>query len=275
MIKKCLNCGRDIKVKPSHYDRKKYCSRSCKVEFQKKNPPAFWKEMTKKQEVLCANCDNKLSRKPSEIRKTNFCNHQCKAEYQRKNKITQHLKRQVKKSCLTCGKNFEVPKNREHSAKYCSRHCLGLANGKRGKVQYKKRVEITCSYCGQQFERKPSTVRNLNFCSMKCMGKYYTESEMFSGENSGTWAGGDITYYGPNWLSQRKKARERDNFTCQDCGITEEQYGRELSVHHIIPFREFNGDWEKANQLSNLITLCEYPCHRKRHFKKNLVDDIV
>lgn len=107
------------------------------------------------------------------------------------------------------------------------------------------------------------------------MGNYYTESEMFSGENSGTWAGGDINYYGPNWLSQRKKARERDNFTCQDCGITEEQYGRELSVHHIVPFRKFNGDLEKANQLANLIILCEYPCHRKRHSKKNLVDDIV
>lgn len=87
VIKKCLNCGKDIKVKPSHFDRKKYCSRSCKVEFQKKNPPAFWKEMTKKQEVLCANCNNKLLRKPSEISKTNFCNYYVKLNTKEKIKL--------------------------------------------------------------------------------------------------------------------------------------------------------------------------------------------
>lgn len=90
---------------------------------------------------------------------------------------------------------------------------------------------------------------------------------MFAGENSGTWAGGDISYYGPNWINQRRKARKRDNYTCQDCGITEEGYGRELSVHHKIPFRHFMGDWKRAINLSNLISLCEYPCHRKRHSK--------
>jgi 5-methylcytosine-specific restriction endonuclease McrA len=68
-------------------------------------------------------------------------------------------------------------------------------------------------------------------------------------KKSGTWSGGDISYYGPNWLKQRRLARKR----------------KELSVHHIIPFRSFNGDWERANELPNLICLCEYPCHRKRH----------
>ncbi|MBM4762264.1 hypothetical protein GNT69_08125 [Bacillus sp. B15-48] len=100
------------------------------------------------------------------------------------------------------------------------------------------------------------------------MAHYYSETGMFSGKNSGTWAGGDINYYGPNWLSQRKKARERDSYKCQDCGITEEQYGHELSVHHIVHFRKFKGDWVLANELTNLVTLCEYPCHRKRHSNK-------
>ncbi|WP_106497166.1 HNH endonuclease [Lentibacillus sp. Marseille-P4043] len=96
----------------------------------------------------------------------------------------------------------------------------------------------------------------------------------FVPENNLAWQGGDIDYYGPNWRSQRKKARIRDNFTCQDCGLTEKEYGKELSVHHIIPFREFKGDWEEANRLSNLVCLCEHPCHRNRH-KNNMVDDIV
>jgi hypothetical protein len=268
--KKCLNCGEEIYVKPSHFERKKFCSRACKTEYQKKNPPSFWKEMSKKKQVVCVFCGKKMFRKPSSISEKNFCNRQCRKMYliANRHEINQHLKKQVKKVCEICGQEFSVPKHREMSAKYCSRNCLGKANGQRGKVRYKKRVTVLCNNCGIEIEKKPSVVRKLNFCSIECMGDYYEKTGMFAGENSGTWAGGDIEYYGPNWRSQRRKARERDKFTCQDCGITEEEYGRELSVHHIIPFRNFNGDWEKANDLSNLITLCEYPCHRKRHSKE-------
>jgi hypothetical protein len=41
MFKECLNCGGQIKVKPSHFERKKFCSRNCKTLYQKKNPPDF------------------------------------------------------------------------------------------------------------------------------------------------------------------------------------------------------------------------------------------
>jgi 5-methylcytosine-specific restriction endonuclease McrA/uncharacterized Zn-finger protein len=275
MKKNCLNCGKEINVKPSHFDRKKYCSRACKVDYQKKNPPQYWKDISKKQTIICSYCNTEFLRKPSSIKKTNFCNHECKRLYQLKNGhlFNQHLRKDVQVVCKSCGKEFKVPKNREQTAKYCSKHCLGMANGKRGKIQYKKKIKIYCTNCNKEFEKKPSTIKNLNFCSVECMGVYYTDSKMFAGEKSGTWTGGDISYYGSNWLNQRRKTRKRDNYTCQDCGITEDEYGNELSVHHIIPFRKFQGDWEKANQLSNLISLCEYPCHRKRHSK--MVDDIV
>jgi len=277
MKKECLNCGKVIIVKPSHYDRKKFCSRNCKTHYQKLNPPDYWKKMTKKQEIPCTNCGYKLFKKPSVIFKTNFCNMKCKKEYQIKNGhlINQHLKRQVSIKCEICGESFQVPNNRAQTAKYCSKNCLGKANGIRGKIDYTRRVRVFCSDCGKQFEKKPSVIKNLNFCTVECMAVYYSKTGLFSGENSGTWAGGDINYYGPNWLSQRKKARERDKFTCQDCGMTEERYGHELSVHHIIPFRNFNGDWASANEITNLVTICEHPCHRNRHSKHNLVDDIV
>ncbi|WP_051359360.1 HNH endonuclease [Paucisalibacillus globulus] len=275
MKKNCLNCDKEIKVKPSHYDRKKYCSRACKTDYQRKNPPQFWKELKKKQTINCIYCNNEIERKPSEIGERNFCNHECKRLYQLKygHLINQHLRKDVTIICKTCSKEFIVPKNRQKTAKYCSKNCLGKANGERAKVQYKMRTILYCTNCSKKFEKKPSAVRVLNFCSIECMGIYYTESKMFAGANSGTWAGGDINYYGPNWLNQRRIVRKRDNYICQDCGVTEKEYGQELSVHHIIPFREFNGDWEKANQLSNLIALCEYPCHRKRHSR--MVDDIV
>ena len=275
MIKNCLNCDKEIHVKPSLSNRKKYCSRACQIEYQKKNPPQFWKDLSKKVEIACSYCFNKIYRKPSAINKTNFCNVKCKQLYQLKNGhlINLHLKKQVELVCSYCNKTYKVPKNRELLSKYCSKECLGKANGQRARVQLRNQIELECSNCSRKFEKKPSTLKKLNFCTIECMAEYYSNSQMFSGSNSGTWNGGKIHYYGPNWWSQRRKARDRDNYTCQDCGITEEEYGKELSVHHIIPFREFNGDWQEANKLSNLISLCEYPCHRKRHSK--LVDDIV
>ena len=65
--------------------------------------------------------------------------------------------------------------------------------------------------------------------------------------------------YGPTWPRQRDRARVRDGYRCQICGIAEQ--GRSHEVHHKIPFRMFSSA-EIANQLDNLITLCPN-CHRK------------
>jgi DEAD/DEAH box helicase domain-containing protein len=69
----------------------------------------------------------------------------------------------------------------------------------------------------------------------------------------------DPNKYGPGWPRQRQAARERDNYTCQNCGLREE--GRTLEVHHKIPFRAFEHPNE-ANRLDNLVTLCP-TCHRR------------
>lgn len=74
--------------------------------------------------------------------------------------------------------------------------------------------------------------------------------------------------YGPNWPQQRLRARGRDRFRCQVCGISEEALGRELDVHHLRPFREFgyrpgvNEAYREANALDNLISLCP-SCHHR------------
>jgi len=61
----------------------------------------------------------------------------------------------------------------------------------------------------------------------------------------------------------RKKAFERDNFTCQKCKI-QDKTARILEAHHIIPlFME--GD----NELQNIITLCS-DCH---HFAPDKKED--
>lgn len=51
---------------------------------------------------------------------------------------------------------------------------------------------------------------------------------------------------------------ERDNYTCQECGSTEN-----LVSHHIIPVAE---DYILSSDISNGICLCS-TCHSKKHKK--------
>jgi DEAD/DEAH box helicase domain-containing protein len=68
----------------------------------------------------------------------------------------------------------------------------------------------------------------------------------------------DPNDYGPNWQAQRERARARDGYRCQICGVLEA--GRQHHVHHKIPFRTFPS-YLQANVLENLVTLCPN-CHR-------------
>ncbi len=76
-------------------------------------------------------------------------------------------------------------------------------------------------------------------------------SEALSGERNPGWNGGSGTFpYGPEFTRKFKQMiRERDNQTCQRCGITRAEYGKTLEVHHI--------DHDKSNNdPANLATVC-------------------
>ena len=85
-----------------------------------------------------------------------------------------------------------------------------------------------------------------------------TEETVARLREQGVWTS-DPNYYGPNWLAQRDKARARDGYRCQACGVLEQ--GRSHDVHHKVPFRTF-ASYRQANQLSNLATLCPR-CHHR------------
>jgi len=129
-----------------------------------------------------------------------------------------------------------------------------------------KRVQAQCSQCETFFETTPSRVARYPhiFCGLPCRNKWRTEN--MCGENAPSWKGGKATYYGPNWKEQRRRARKRDNYTCQQCGKTEASIGEQLHVHHMMPFRTFgyiagvNNAYVEANRLSNLVSLCQL-CH--------------
>lgn len=58
----------------------------------------------------------------------------------------------------------------------------------------------------------------------------------------------------------REQIRQRDNYKCQICGVSETECINKLSVHHI--------DYDKSNlDKNNLITLC-ISCHNKTNSHK-------
>ncbi len=124
---------------------------------------------------------------------------------------------------------------------------------------------LICEVCGAPFYVRPSAAATARFCSWACMhkGRHITWSHLpvMCGPDNPNWRGGYEPYYGPNWQRQRRRARKRDNYSCQCCGKTEAELGQQLDVHHIKPFRDFGPErYQEANRLHNLISLCK-SCH--------------
>ena len=97
-----------------------------------------------------------------------------------------------------------------------------------------------------------------HFCSMDCKSVWQRETDYMCGQNNPSWQGGlNCRYRGSNWVFQRQKALERDNYQCQRCPVSDII---ELVVHHKKPYQLFD-NYIEANELSNLVTLCKR-CHQ-------------
>ncbi len=77
-------------------------------------------------------------------------------------------------------------------------------------------------------------------------------------KRQGLW-NNDQQDYGRDWTKLRKKILDRDNHTCQHCGMHEDTIP--FHVHHLIPIRNFD-DIMVANRSDNLVTLCP-ECHKQ------------
>lgn len=160
----------------------------------------------------------------------------------------------VQKTCPICNKTFYIRLCKAEQRKFCSRECYKKSVYGEGNPSYKNaKREKDCEYCGKEFSYFPSVRKDAKFCSRSCLAK----SRL--GENASNWKGGHKQYYGNNWIFKREKARQRDNYTCQNCGIKEKDLGRELDVHHIKPF-DVCENYQEANNINNLMSLC-YSCH--------------
>lgn len=219
-------------------------------------------------EVPCAQCGEILQKTPYEIAKNTryFCNLTCYNKF----KLGQPspLSTLIEVACEICGKlRKRTPKYLStYAHHYCSKQCAGAGFAKHhvGETNPRySRVPVNCFNCGNDLTIKQSDykVDSRYYCSSKCQGQWISDN--VRGPSHPLWKGGKFPYYGISWVPQRRMARERDNFTCQHCGITEDELGRKLDVHHIKPFRLFGIENHfAANALDNLIALCPQ-CHIK------------
>lgn len=202
-------------------------------------------------------------------------------------------------TCLHCGKSFEVFPSRVKygEGKYCSGECSGLAHRKTTPMDKVIIKEFLCKNCGKVFtKRNLWTGKEPQYCSRKCYRPIMSDNTHFArncvqcgkpfvskgqgwrqaqnrkycsrqcyalahrGEGNCMWKGGHRDYRGENWREQRNFARLRDGNICQICHRKQRKSEPAFVIHHIKPFRQFNGDYLAANDLSNLITLCQQ-CH--------------
>ena len=161
--------------------------------------------------------------------------------------------------CTQCGKEISrTARHRKITKKpFCGFYCYGAWQRKHRKGVGRVRVKVACTHCGKVNSKQLCQVllSGRSFCDGPCYWAWRSEVSFLSGTDNVTWKGGSVGYRGPNWAGQQRAARKRDKNTCQHCDSKVN-----LAVHHIRPFRLFEGNYKTANLLSNLLTLCGY-CH--------------
>lgn len=228
---------------------------------------------------VCEWCGDEYRRQASHEGRSRFCSQECLAAWQSENWTGENHPNynRVELICERCGKNYIAKRHEKERSRFCSVGCKDAAHSEEmsgeSNPNWKEPEYVNCEVCGEKARVYPSTEDSRRFCSRGCMGVY--RSENWTGENSPVWNGGyDLAGFGPEWYRKggpRDQALERDNSTCQICGMTDERHKQRfthgIDVHHMTPRNEFirddgSFDHEQAHKLSNLITLCR-ACHGK------------
>jgi len=227
--------------------------------------------------VKCDFCKRIILKERYDVKlfKHHFCNHKCQYHFF-KPKV---LKKGKYIPCKICGKKYYRSLKRSLSSKYCSKKCrhkadsinfIGSNNpfsGRTHKKNYKfKGSYKSCEICGKEIRLNPSRERENRgrFCSQYCYG--ISKKESLKGLQNPNWLGGVSKEPYPFIFSEelKEKIRNRDNYECKLCYITEEEHliinGILLSIHHI--------DYDKHNcDENNLITLCT-SCNARVNFNR-------
>lgn len=257
-IAKKYNIGQTtVRRLMAKYDIKaRSCNERTDYYYQKMQPQYdyYSKKYRKYKTNICEFCGKEFQ-VDGRHKNRKFCSKVCLSSNRKATK--------EKYYCQRCGQEILYKTNRVYKRSYCD-ECLPLIRSER----QKNRIEAKCGWCGKPLQIIPANYRSdgKNYCDIHCMSLDY--QQRFSGENSPTWKGGKKHYSG-QWHRQAARARERDDYRCQLCGLSEKEHknGRKLDVHHIKSYRDFE-DPVQANRLGNLVSLCSQ-CHRYVHSNSN------
>jgi len=157
------------------------------------------------------------------------------------------------KVCEYCGKTFRaVTAYQIRKQVFCSRKCRTAVHGNGRKTEV---FERPCRNCGKPIRVTPCHAETKFFCSRSCQHKHWA-----AGERNPAWEGGNSHYW-------KRKARERDDYTCQFPGCTKLHKGNGTHAHHKIP-TSVGGE----HSLENLITLC---AKHHREMERQLLHRLV
>lgn len=177
----CLQCGKFKRLRLSHVEGSKFCSRQCRSDYGsvvKTCPVCKVEFRTKKaygdaprhcsiecrnqtmrsgqQKVPCLSCGKSVGVSASVIKRRRpvYCNPSCASQHKSEKSPAIYYR------CERCGKKCKA----YESQRFCSVACRIAANHR----------ENSCRFCKQPFKVKPSHVHLEFYCSKECMAKDYS-----------------------------------------------------------------------------------------------------
>jgi len=200
---------------------------------------------------ICKQCGKEFGSYPAS--KRIFCSRPC-FRMSRRGKL-------IKPStpCLICGN----PVRRRTRNKCCSFKCAGIAS--RGRPSWNKGKKLSKEHIEKM---RKAHLGSKHVLSTEAKISF---RQKMSGENSPNWRGGITSFNKIERAKFRQKVQkqvfERDNYTCQICGI----YGKQLQVDHIQSWKDYI---EARFDLSNCRTLC-MDCHYWITFHREKPKDVI
>src|SRR5262245_29846291 len=193
----------------------------------------------------CKGCQQIFYRWPSASNRQ-FCSRRC---------VNMARKKEIARSCATCGKSFQVPPNNKklNNQRFCSLQCAGHP-------RRTSKVELTCQHCHKPF-MVGRWYTKAKYCSRSCRARSQT------GARAGGWGGGINrpntqgyieVYTGPGRRGRR----------FQHIVVAERALGRPLPPGAII--HHLNGD-RKDNRPSNLVICQDQSYHALLHARTRVL----
>ena len=186
----------------------------------------------------CSNCGENVERRPSMFEGENvFCSTKCESIFKTDKKNVE---------CAFCGDEIRKVNSQINNNNFCSIDCrTSFYSGKQHGMSNSRYIQ--CYHCKDDFKRPESHInKDKNFCSKECYHEYIKTNDNRNSNKAKKW---------------RNDIRNRDNWTCQDCGEKKEN----IEAHHI---KKWKDNPDKRFEMDNGVSLC-LECHYLRHKNNN------